>query len=289
MTLRIVGPSTMGTSTLDILVALSISSIVLLAISTVILHSLGLNQRLSVTLSREEVSHRFAVECLRLLQRLDTHRLPIPPRIHPRGHLTFTDGSENPISRSIGPTAPSPTSDAITALELAPTEQLTVLQASTTSPYQYYACRQGQTPLPASVRSYVGLSADGMFELVGSRQASTPGCWTFVLSAQVSMSVPRAPHGSPALVRTLIPVLSHYTLYVNRRNELRYLGHRGGVNDENQPLIADIGELSLHLSTNAAGLFSLAARRRIGPQLYTFSHTNLLVRLPLANILLTRP
>jgi len=271
------------------MVAVSLSSVVLLAVSTVLLHSVRVNQRMSETITQDEVSHRFAAECLRVLQLLDSHRLPVLPRVHSHGNIRFTNGLRNPIALTHGPTAPNPNSDAITALELSPSDRLTVLHASTSSPYQFYACTQSRAPLPATVRSYVGLSADGMYELVGQRQVAAPGCWQFTLAEQPSMSVFAPTHSSPALVRVLVPILAQYTLYVNRRNELRYLGHRGAVNDENQPIASDIGDVSFRVVKNMLGLTSLAARRKLGSHEFRLSHTNILSRLPPASFLLTRP
>ena len=271
---------------------MGLGSILLLTASTVILHSFKLGRQLDLHTTRDEISQRFAIESLKVLQNLDSHRLPIPPRIHHRGQIAFTDRTVNGVTRTAGPNRPSMLSDAITTIELAPVRRLTVLQAppaSAAPPFRYYACGTGPDPLPPTVRSYIGLSADGMFELVGPRQAGASGCAQFTLTATRSMSIETPPGSSAALVRTIIPVLAHYTLYRNQRGELRYLSHRGEINDENQPIAGEIGELAFRLIPHSTGLFALTAERRLRGYRYSVSHTNLLARESTASLPFLRP
>lgn len=61
------------------------------------------------------------------------------------------------------------------------------------------------------------------------------------------MIVPIAEVTNLELIRILIPVSAYSTMYLDNSGKLRYLGHRGSTNIENQPLLENLEQLNLGL------------------------------------------
>ena len=94
-----------------------------------------------------------------------------------------------------------------------------------------------------------------------------------------------------SLVRQLIPVRRHYTLYTDLSRQLRWLSHRGEANVENQPLLSGIAALRLRLVPLLNGkILQLSGEiEAVGGQPRRFSLMHRLGRFDHLNLLLNRP
>lgn len=239
------------------------------------------------------------------LHDLDSSRLVLPPRLHPGGNITFGDGTRNPIMDS--PRAPRAGSDAITFAYLESGAQYRVVRppaavSGALAPDQPIgasfildACPQYDKRInPDNHRSLVGVAVDQMRELkiLGQRSHRRGGCVSLALRADKSMVVPAQefepvnnPSGTTFLV--LIPIRDLYTLYVDANGTLRYLGHCGNENIENQPMSGGISELRVSMSEDPFHLTALTAEVSChAHRPRSFSDSNLLSRSSPINILL---
>lgn len=219
----------------------------------------------------------------------DSHRLVISPRVHTGGIILRTDGEMNAVMSAAPDLRPASDSDALTVLELEIKKSLRIekclhekLDAEVT------ACpRFEESCVVEEGQSFVGMSVDGMVELEVS-ESSRGGCCRLRLHRTPSMSLPSPEQFGSCTTGVLVPVGRHYSLYVDRNGRLRYLGHRGAVNIENQPVVEGVDRLVLHLDPEFDGkgirlwgMLSTTSHRREG-----FSFVNSLGRKGQYNMLL---
>ncbi len=194
-----------------------------------------------------------------VMRGLDSHRLRIFPRVHKHGVIRFTDGSANPVMKSNSHTFPDSNSDAITSLELNLHSKLLVTACQMNSNVaEFSACIDPNTNFTnSSTETYLGVGLQGFQELTGLASGSGT-CRTLSLSASKSMSVIAPTGAAPCDSLLIVPILRHYTLYVDSEENLRFLSHRGDNNVENQPLLLKIGQLNfeaqLHFANSIYGL-----------------------------------
>lgn len=253
-----------GLSTLELMISILLGAVVLSIAGRTILELTQLWA--SVRLEEQDLNAALRVqETLRgVIRDLDASPLPIPPKIHQNGRLYLSDNSKNPVLGSR--TAPDTNSDAVTSLELNLQAEFAIRSTkAASSETEIIACPRFPSPasLPDS-QTFLGLGVDGMLLLIGDSVAAPTtgkGCRKFMLNQQPTMSgSPISQVTNPLRVRNLIPVVRHYTIYVDSDHQLRFLGHRGTKNIENQPIIGGVKQLKLSASTFTEGVFGLTAR-----------------------------
>jgi len=241
MTYRYIKQST-AYSTTELLVCMFISLSLIAGLTRGLHQFLVTDARLRIESHETFVYIRLRNLISEVLADLDSHRFEILPRIHKNGAISFTDNTLNPVTSLQGSNAPHPESDAITGLRLESTRSYRVLESSRhASQFRYLACPEVNLQDRTSAKSYMGVSSDGLLELSGSSTASG-SCRIFLLGASLSMSV-KQDHVDPLFIRKLIPISRHYTIYVGKDLQLRYLSHVGSRNIENQPMMSASGVL----------------------------------------------
>ena len=141
-------------------------------------------------------------------------------------------------------------SHALTAVAVALNAAHTVLRVQRTSAdtLQFTACPRFAAPFDAeNYAGYYGLAVDGMYEMIGtaSRHAGREECRDFVLQVVGGGTASASADTGAETVRLLVPIAARYTLYVDRTEQLRYVGYRGGSVVENQPLCGNVRQLTL--------------------------------------------
>ncbi len=251
-----------GASLIETLVCLLIATPILLGLMSSIHHG----ARIRHDVSREYLRSRNEVYLRNILadvmQDTDGHRLQILPRVHRQGVLRFFDGSLHPVngSRTLG-VIPDKQSDAFTNVKLHTEASLRVIRAEGSA---FTAClifHPSAVPWNA-YRSVIALSADGIFELkVLQNLSGSGGCRLLHLMPVKSMSAARAQSEDLSFLSLLIPIVAHYSYYVSRAGDLRYLSHVGEQTIENQPLLTDFPIIEVRASLAATNqLISLQAR-----------------------------
>ena len=129
-------------------------------------------------------------------------------------------------------------------------------------------------------RSFIGVSLNGIVEMVGRVQGGNGRCRTLTASAPIrSMLSTTEPVTRLPFVRLVVPISALATLYVDTRGTLRYLSHLGEQTLENQPLadgvhtlrwyteeVAPARWLRMHavLANRHERLISLVSMNRLG-------------------------
>ncbi len=232
-----------GFSTLELVLSLALSSLIVSGTLALFFSLTNFSIEAEIRTEADYGLIRIKEEIAQIIAELDSNRLNITPRLHKAGKIKFTDGSFNPIM-SLSPSAanyPATDADAVTSVAVRVLEIHKVKDARLSgSHYIFLACpRWKKLANPGAIRSFVAFSADGSFELTGgSDSADSSGCRNFSLLQQKSMSLNNS--GSPLNARILIPIERQYTLYVGSDRQLRYLGHAGASNIENQPLLEGV-------------------------------------------------
>lgn len=282
-----------GITLLETLCALSIASAMMLMLFQLVRQEVEIHQKLRWNFEAEETKNRIEALLRTGIRDLDRSTVPILPRIHKRGRITFTDGSPNPILSGPLLHRPLPGADAITFLKLEPRASLTVKAiAGRESRWSLLVCPRYRPTLHTSVRSFLGLSADTSVELTTDRDVELGlACRKISARASRSMLAKSSDHTDVPFVRILIPIVNARTLYVDRNKTLRYVGHRGGMNIENQPVVQRVKQFALSgRVANGWQVYGLEARyaNSRSPEA-THSWVATVARAPTFNLLLNRP
>ena len=248
-----------GFSLIDTLFGLALSATLIAAAGTLIfpaikglLSTVGLHRQVATDLrARNMLSD--------LISALDTHRFNFGIKIHPGAAIKYTSGADNPVTN--GKTAPLKGSDAVSALELDRPKTLWINERSISGTnLQVFACaRWSERPAPAEATHFLGLGPGAQLELIGKAKAhiGRKDCLDLELHAEPSMIIPEL--GEISFISELIPIKREFTLYLDGEGQLRFLGHQGAKNIENQPVIRNISGLKLALNEAWSGVFSLSA------------------------------
>ncbi len=197
-------------------------------------------------LEREETILALSLYLRDVVNDLDGHRLPVLPRIHNRGIFSFTDSSPYPLPKNF---PASLSSDGITGVRLDLPNRFEVSESSLTPAGVYFrGCRIASTSKYSieNVHSFAATSLSGTYEVlpIQSVLIKDGSCIETTLRFAKSMSFEPPPLSLPS-PQLLIPVLDHYTLYVDTSMTIRYLSHAGDTTMENQPLFSIAGDLTL--------------------------------------------
>ncbi|MBX7137756.1 MAG: hypothetical protein K1X83_07200 [Oligoflexia bacterium] len=174
------------------------------------------------------------------IREFDEHPLQTRWRIHPAGMIRLADGSPNAIMK--GRRTPNSKSSALTSFSAMTAAGLDIVKSeSFNNKTKFRVCRRySATGAPLRLpRNYlgVGLTTNSEYALPGSKEIIRRGrCFSLVLRPVQGMlaSLPAVTIDPPLI---LLPLARIYTIYLDRAGTLRYLGHSGTRNLENQPLL----------------------------------------------------
>lgn len=178
----------------------------------------------------------------------DTHRLAIPPRVHSNGDLRLPDQSPHPIMAITSATRPKPLSDAISATKVFPGIVLEVENPETTMNDQLINTRACSTlPLPEDqLNSFIGVSKDAISFQIGASTKIDAHCLLIKSFAGNHHLLGQAA-GSRGAILTLLPIQSDFAVYVDTKNNLRFVSFMGEQLLENQPIVEGIENLHLRI------------------------------------------
>jgi len=226
-----------------------------------------------------------------VMEDLDSHRFPVLPRIHKSGKITFTDGTLNPVTDGNNGSShtPADASDAITGVKLDLSRTFTVQYCAVEDTFLLIkACLRFPVEFQEEeTHGFAALTVDQLFELQGETRGNG-ACRDFVLQQTKSMIFPPLDEPLSCPIAELVPIKREYTLYVDYKGQLRYLGHAGDKNLENQPILRQVKSLALEgaLSPHLP-LMNLNARIELfGGRKKTFSFIHMLGRLEHLNFIL---
>lgn len=188
---------------------------------------------------------RVAVISETLIDELDQHRVNIIPRIHKDGKIKFPDDSYNQIMHAANP--PSLFSDAISSIQLRTFGSLRINQINSHYSIILNACHIFPTLEINQEKSYLGVTQSGFVELIVINSTFSNGCYQIEAFADKSM-IFKSELSQILNLEYILPIQREYTLFVDSLNQFRYLGHRGSVNIENQPITSRIKNIKLLLS-----------------------------------------
>lgn len=232
----------------------------------------------------------------RIMQDIDKHTLPLLPRVHKGGRITLTNGQPNTIASHLS-LKPSHLSDAISYLDAEPLSMLEILSASEEPEHlSFYACNRFSGIFDKKdYNTYLLLTAEHFYEATGDVseviQQEEKACISIRLSPTESMIAGTPTEFNILFARYILPVRAVYTIYRDETGYLRYLGHAGTLNIENQPVVdlpmdiaidppapAETGTYILNITT-----ISSSTNRR------DFNIYNFLKRRPYLNLHLNYP
>ena len=190
-----------------------------------------------------------------IIRDTDSHRLSILPIIHRKGKIMFSDGTQNEISPPSSLNAPDRESDAISVLQLDSSTELRVRRVETGSSFRFLVCPSTPRPdLRYEERGFIGIGVDSNAYLRGTLSSGgSGGCVYASVHQEANMFLSPVPEDLIRGVRLLIPIVREYTLYLSKKQELRYAGHEGPYNVENQPLCGPVKSMKLLIDRNFEG------------------------------------
>lgn len=184
----------------------------------------------------------------------DQHIFKLSPIIHRNGLIKLGSGELNPVSRRTDALRPSLLSDAITHLDFHSKNIFKIKQVQQSgNSLRIFCCPKydpSTTDIPLDIGTYLIFTTDRFSEFVGTRTpwlSASRKCFTVTGNVTGGMISGNRPLDEPYFAVGLIPIKKIYTLYIDSLGRLRFLGHRGPLNTENQPL-AD-GPISVRYST----------------------------------------
>jgi len=243
-----------GYSLVETMVAMLIASISLLTGSYLVGRTARQHDMISKQV-KDATDQLLLVELLgRAVQALDSHRIPLLPVVHPRGRITFFDGT--PVA---GLHDASPASDALSyAFIEAKYAQVVESCYQSADGMVLRACLSG--PAPKSFRdvdNLLLLSPEGMALVPGTIRGAGK-CRTIFVSGAKSLLTAQLPSPSSCSVRVATPVRSVETLYLTASGTLKLVRYRGANIIERQPIATPNFALRLALGTDPAnGLSTL--------------------------------
>ena len=103
----------------------------------------------------------------RIIKDLDSHPLPLLPRTHHEGFITFTDGTPNQVHALRNGRAPSADTTPVTYLSVDTISTLLrgAIDADGLTPLLRLSPRYDQELVAADYHSFLALSGDGVFEV----------------------------------------------------------------------------------------------------------------------------
>ena len=247
---------------LEVLVSISLSVIFLSLLSRIYFSTLHFKLSAEATVEARSIESVFNGYLARIIRDYDSHPLLLPPIIHPNGRVRYSDGTYNQVVFGPERLQPDPLSSAITII--APDFELAMKVDSDTEieSSSLVGCNQDRRALDIElVRSVIAIGIDGIWEarVIAISRIGAEGCYRFHLTSEQGMFLPGLPAQALPFIRRIVPIGELYTIYLARDGELRYLGHAGRINIENQPIISGLSTFKAeHINGTPGGLLGLA-------------------------------
>lgn len=233
-----------GFSLLEILITLSVVSVISLSLVKAFLSSAKTSITLSNFNNESYISLKTFQHFKKIARDIDSYYLDQMYKIHDKGAVLFADGSQNAIMQSKDQT-PELNSNAITVVRLKSNNLLGVKELiKNGTVYSLKACltNENENLQINDIRNYLAISSDGIFETIGNLSTIGKTCASGEIQSTKSMLWRNS---DSITIAILIPIESLYTIYLNSRRELRLLGHAGEKNIENQPLLMGISTVNI--------------------------------------------
>lgn len=232
-----------GVSLLEVIASLLIGAPLLLIVARTFTVSTA--QYIAARALRVEIETSLTIKGLltAMIEHSASHRLPIVPRIHLPGILTFVDGTHHTVNNH--PLyRPQSNSTPFSALELDLDRTLIVQGILINGARQI--CPRWGTPPDRATRLFLAVSIDGMTPVQGTllRLPQNSRCFSLTPEPVPSTVLPTQESIIP-FASLFVPIKREYTVYLATTGELRYLGHRGFITTENQPLLRGVKQLFL--------------------------------------------
>lgn len=230
-----------GVTLLEIVVTVALSALLLTALSSSLATTTRAHHISDQVLLARRVESLLEAELTKFTRDYDSHPLLLPPIVHAPGSIQFVDGAFNPVMQGDSAhTRPHPRSEAISFLVLAWRDALTPTSAQ--SGRTQFCSRYSESLSLSQGQTLLALGIDGMWQVAIHTldPAGSVGCYYLGLSSTDGIFLAGLPREARHTVRLIIPIVEEYTLYLSSDGELRYLGHRGKENIENQPIVSGL-------------------------------------------------
>lgn len=257
------------------------------------LRTVASNSRLLSRANEATLQELTLEQLLRLLSAdQDSHRLSIPPVVHPRGRIRFPDGTLHPISSRTGPERPDGTSSAVTSMRVVMPAALQVSSIGIESARLRVRGCAARFPIDgAGARAFIGLSLESFWYFVPSGEPEVHGrCVVLHLSPRTSLLFENPDDGTELSIRLLLPVERFSTLYLDTRGVLRRLNHLA-ERLHHQPILENLSRFVLQTRSDPGTgimIFRLSAKLVSGRR-SVLEATNRLGRLPAHTLLMNWP
>jgi hypothetical protein len=233
-----------GLSLFEIVVTLALGGIIILALASTAATTMRSHHLFHEVLLARQMESLLDAELAKFTRDYDSHPLALPPIIHDPGSIRMRDGSPNAVMQSAGEhIRPHANSQPISFIAPLWQSALKVIPSEDPLHSSIHACVRSSTPISlAGVDTVIVLGIDGMWQaaLRNISSLGVSGCYQLTLAPTHGIFLRQIPREALSLVRLIIPVAEEYTLYLSQAGELRYLGHAGERNIENQPIVSGL-------------------------------------------------
>ncbi len=175
-----------------------------------------------------------------IAQDLNSHPLPIEPRIFKDGLITINNQhfevSQDPLKQ------PSSLSDSISFMELDFANKISV---SLNEELILEGCNENIKR--NLLQRFIGLDLRGASYLQGEAIPVSKDCYKFFISQKPNLIIAKKSTEYPLFTKVLIPVVSEYLIYKDYSNRLRYVTLEGDLIKENQPIFDNAPNIKIDL------------------------------------------
>ncbi len=252
-----------GTSLLEMLVTLALGAIVLACTSTGIMAGARLYAALSstteATIARQKTDSALGAA----LRALDRHRINAGWIVVSGTNLS---GTNHPLTRLKGTSAPRELSDILSVLETAPIHRGRIVSSHLNDTIvDLRACDFPVPPNASDSKSLLILGMSGLLHVSANIPREAQGCIDLQANRLHSIFSTYKPPASS--FHTLLPIEREYSLFVDRTSQLRLVSHLGGQILENQPIARGISFVRVkhRLDLSGAIYFSVTVKPIGGP------------------------
>lgn len=252
-----------GASLLEMLVTLTLGTIVLTCLSTGIMAGARLYAALSST-TEATITRQKATSALgAALRALDRHRMNTGWLVVSGTDLSAT---KHPLARLKGTSAPRELSDILSIVETSPIHRGRIVSSHLNdTTVELRACDFSDPPIPSDTKSLLILGMSGLLHVSANIPRGAQGCLDLQANRLHSIfSTYRPPASS---FHTLLPIEREYSLFVDRSSQLRLVSHLGGQILESQPIARGVSfvRVKYHLDLSGAMHFSVTVKPIGGP------------------------
>lgn len=232
-----------GSGMIELLIGIAIAIPLIIAALNSLKSAASSYNSLIKAASTMQAFGKLDAQLLTLTKEYDQHLFKIPPTIHRNGQIKFSSGQLNQVSQRTDSLRPAKSSDAITHLDFHFKNKFKIRKIEHAGHHlNLFCCPQfgpSTIELPIDGGSYLIFTTERASEFVGTRTAWGPvsqKCFKITGNIVSGMISGTRPLEEPYFAISLIPIKRIYTIYIDSVGRLRFLGHRGALNTENQPL-----------------------------------------------------